>query len=295
LKNFLDLKRRRVFLFLFLSIFCFFNLLEVQAASVRVNPTKIRLTVSPGESKSGIIEVENPSDESLVVKAYLQDWSYASSQNGSKDFSAAGVTPLSCADWINVSLSDFVIPASGKQNINYTVKVPVGAQGGHYAVLFFESLLAKPTLKESAELGVVVRIGALFYIEPAGTINRLAEISNPVLEKDPQDKSLKISLDLKNTGNTDITASGTFHIMDQEGMILARSEFNDVFTFPGDKAKFETSWKETLPKGKYDLIFTIDIGKALEEMALGRGPVITKETEIEIGEKGEVLRVGELK
>lgn len=295
MKKILDLKKRSGVLFIFFFIFCFLNLFEVQAATVRINPTKIRLTIPPGESKSGVIEVENPGDDALIVKAYLQDWAYSSSQNGSKEFMPSGSTPLSCSNWVSIYFSDFVIPGKGKQTLNYTVKVPVGAQGGHYAVLFFESLLSKPSLKDSAELGVVIRMGALFYIEPEGTIKRSAEISNPVLEKDLQDKSLKISLDLKNTGNTDITASGTFHIMDKKGMILARSEFNDVFTFPGDKAKFEASWKEALPKGKYDLIFTIDIGKALEELSLGRGPVITKEAEIEIGDKGAVLKVGELK
>ncbi|MCX5701785.1 MAG: hypothetical protein NTW64_02245, partial [Candidatus Omnitrophica bacterium] len=69
---------------------------------------------------------------------------------------------------------------------------------------------------------------------------------------------------------------------------------NNVYTFPQDEAKLTTTWKEPLPEGAYDLVLTLDIGKALEEAGLGRGPVITKEAEIEIGKKGEVVRVGRL-
>lgn len=286
--------KKTIFIFSFI-VFCFLNFPCLQAATVRINPTKIRLIIPPGESKSGVIEVENPSDESIVVKAYLQDWAYTNSHDGTKEFFPAGTTSLSGSSWISLSFSEFVIPAFTKQNINYTVKVPLKAQGGHYAVLFFESLLGKPKIRESASLGVVVRIGALFYIEPQGTVTRLAEISNLSLTKKSKDKTLNIRFDFKNTGNADITCKGTFHIMDSQGMIVARSEFNDAYTFPGDTAKLAADWKEPLKKGKYDLILTMDIGRALEEAGLGGGQVITKEAGLEIGSNGEVTSVGALK
>ena len=54
------------------------------------------------------------------------------------------------------------------------------------------------------------------------------------------------------------------------------------------------SWKKPLSAGKYHLIITVDIGKPLEEAQLGRGPVITKEAELVIGDAGEIVKVGEL-
>ncbi len=282
-------------LLLFLYAFCFLNLPKIEAANVRINPTKVRLIIPPCESKSGFIEVENPSEESFVVKAYLQDWVYTSINNGTKEFLPPGTTALSCANWIGVSLSEFVIPAFGRQRINYTVKVPAGAEGGHYAVLFFESLLQETKVKRFTDLGVMVRIGALFYIEPETTIKRWAEVKNLMLENKQKDKILGINLDFENTGNVDITCKGTFALMDKLGMVVARGEFNDIYTLPQDKAKLTAVWKEPLSKGKYDLILTFDIGKSSEEMGLGRGPVITKEAEIEIGYNGQAVRVGELK
>jgi hypothetical protein len=102
-------------------------------------------------------------------------------------------------------------------------------------------------------------------------------------------------LDFKNTGNTDITCFGTFHIIDKQGMVYARGEFNSVYTLAGNSAKLIAAWKDPIPKGKYDLIFTFDLGKAQEEAGLGRGPVITKEASMEMGEKGQILKVGRLK
>lgn len=287
-------KVSKIFL-LFFCVFCFLNSARVEASGVRINPTKVRLIVPPGESKSGVIEVENPSEESFVVKAYLQDWVYTFLQNGTKEFFPPGTTVLSCSDWVSVSLSEFVIPAYGSQKINYTVKVPPDAEGGHYAVLFFESLLQETKVKRFTDLGVMVRIGALFYIEPEGTIKRWAEVKKLTLENRQKDKALAVKLDFSNTGNVDITCKGTFHLMDQLSMVAARGEFNDVYSLPQDKAKLTAVWKEFLPKGKYDLILTFDIGKSLEEAGLGRGPVITKEAEIEIGDDGQAVRVGELK
>lgn len=287
--------RRRVFLLFFCAV-CFFSFNTVaSAATVRINPTKIRLIIPPGNSKSGTIEVDNPSEEPITVKAYLQDWLYTSPYDGTKNFSAAGTTPLSAADWITTSLNEFVIPAFNKQNVNFTVKVPAGASGGHYAVLFFESLLSKPEVRESAQLGVVVRIGALFYIEAGGSIKRAAEISGLTLRRKSPDSPLQINMDIKNSGNVDITCAGTFHIMDSRGMIFARNEFNNVYLFPKDTAELTAGWEGTLSRGKYSLVITQDIGKALEEVHLGRGPEIIKESEIEIGDSGEVLRIGELK
>lgn len=279
----------------FFCVFCFLSPAKIEAATVRINPTKVRLIIPPGESKSGIIEIENPSEESVIVKAYLQDWVYTPLHNGTKEFFPSGTTALSCAAWIGVSLSEFVIPAFGRQKINYTVKVPADAQGGHYAVFFFESLLQEQKVKKFTDLGVVVRIGALFYIEPEGNIKRWAEVKNLMLENKQKDKILGVNLDFENTGNVDITCKGTFHIMDKLGMVVARGEFNDLYTFPQEKAKLTAIWKDPLPKGKYDLILTFDIGKSREEAGLGRGPVITKEAEVEIGYNGQAVRVGELK
>ena len=93
----------------------------------------------------------------------------------------------------------------------------------------------------------------------------------------------------------DITAGGNFDIIDKKGMVFGRGEMNALYTLPGDSAKFSGSWSLPIPKGVYDLVLTLNLGKAQEELNLGRGEILVKETEIEIDDNGQVIRTGELK
>ena len=260
---------------------------------VQIEPAKNRLIITPGNIQTGTINIYNQSKEPKNVKVYLEDWSYLPVCDGTKEFKSAGSGDLSAAPWISFVPAEFTIAAFGKKTLNYVVKIPPEAKGGHYAVLFFENYLGeqKPT-SEGVSVNLAVRVASLFYIEPKGTINRQARIAGLKITKD-QGK-FYISINFTNTGNVDITAKANFFIIDEKGMAYARGEFNEVYTFPRDSATLSSSWRETIPKGKYDLILTVDISKALKEAGLGEAPAITKEAQIEIGDNGEVIVVGEL-
>lgn len=282
--------------FLSCSILLTFSDLYAYRA-IQLDQPKVRLIIPPGQSKTGRIEVKNPSNEPKAVKVYIEDWVYAAG-DGSKKFMPPGTTNLSCANWISFAPAEFTVPALGKQYVNYTVRVPKDAVGGYYAAFFFESAMGQPAEKTEAmvSMPVAIRIGSLFYIEPEGTINRAAQLGKLSLERKSKDMPLVINLDFKNTGNVDIIAGGNFNIIDNQGIVYARGEFNKkIYTFPAGTAKLTATSKEPLPKGEYDFIITLDLGGALEELGMGRGPVVTKEARIEIGQNGEILEVGELK
>lgn len=260
----------------------------------QVEPAKIRLIIPPGSSKTGTIKVYNLSGEPKNIRAYFEDWYYLPVCDGTKDFKPSGTTERSAAPWIDFSPSEFTVPPYGKQQVNYTVKVPADAQGGHYCVLFFENYLSEGQQnEEGVTVNVAVRIASLFYIEPEGTIKRSAAIEDLKIAKE-RNKSV-ITAKFTNTGNVDINTKSTFFIIDQKGMVYARGEFNDAYTFPGDSTTLSASWSETLPKGVYDLVLTVDIGRALSEAKLGKVPAITKEVKMEVGDNGEVVSLGALK
>lgn len=278
----------------FLTLGIFLSYASSEAVGIiRVTPVKIRLITPAGSSKTGQIDVENPTEQTKYIKAYLEDWYYLPASDGSKDFKPAGTTDLSCAKWISFVPAEFDLPPYGRQTINYTVNIPPDASGGHYAILFIEN--SPPKGSEDAGIGLTIRVGSLFYIEPEGTIQRTAELGNLRLGRTPDRKKLNIKIDFKNTGNTDITCGGNFNIIDKRGMVVARGEFEPVYTFGGQDAALSGAWTSTIPKGKYDLVLTFDLGKALEETNTGRGPVILKEAEIEIGDYGDILKAGQLK
>lgn len=287
-------QRQRFVLFALMIGGLFFPVSARAADVVQINPPKTRLIISPGSTQTGTINVLNNAKEAKKVKVYLEDWVYLPACDGSKDFRPAGTTELSAANWISFVPAEFSIPAYGRQVINYAVKVPPEAGGGHYAVLFFENYLGEQkTPAEGVSVNLAVRVASLFYIEPKGTIKREARIDELKIAK--KEDKFYITVSFTNIGNVDITTKANFFIIDEKGMAYARGEFNDVYTFPGNTAVLTSSWKERIPRGKYDLILTVDMGKALREAGLGEVPAITKEAQIEIGGDGEVMRIGELR
>jgi|GEM_PF-468471 len=268
--------------------------------AVQLDKPKIRLSIPAGGIKSGRIEVSNDSEEPKQIKVYAEDWVYEKS-DGSKNFFAANTTFRSCSPWISFAPAEFSVPAFGKEYLNYVIKVPADVKaGGYYSVLFFESFMGEPEAAEesvgtAASVPVAIRIGSLFYIEIEGVTKQSIGLGKFNVERSDKGDSLKIELAFENTGNVDLICGGTYDIMDKQNMVYARGVFDDVYTMPKDKASFSAMWKDAIPKGAYDIIVTLDLGKAWEEFGIKKGPVIVKEAKIEIDDKGEVIRVGELK
>lgn len=267
---------------------------------VQIDQAKIRLVLPAGGVKSGILEVSNDSEEPKQIKVYPEDWLYEKS-DGSKTFLTANTTMRSCSSWISFSPAEFTVPAFGKAYLNYLIKVPEDVKGGgYYSILFFESSLGevpKPeeTIGATAVVPVAVRVGSLFYIEIEGTVKQSIELGKLSIERAESSEPLKIELAFENKGNVDLFCGGTYDIMGKDNMVYARGRFEDVYTMPADKASFTATWKDAIPKGVYDIIITLDLGKAWEEFGIKKGPVLVKEATIEFGDKGEVLKVGELK
>ncbi|MFH1339423.1 MAG: hypothetical protein ABIH40_06245 [Candidatus Omnitrophota bacterium] len=290
--------KKGIFINILVLFLCNGFLLSVAYAYevVRVDQSKIRLSIPPGQSQAGIINIENPSSEEQFVQIYLEDWYYSPTADGTKEFVLANSTPLSCASWINFSPAELSLPPFSRGKIHYTVRVPSNVKGGRYAVLFVENLLGQPEAKEGAVgVGLAIRMAVLFYIEVAGTVERSGSIDNLRLKLQPDDV-LSVSTEFKNTGNVDITAGGTFNIIDSAGMVYARGEFNDVYTLPGDDAVLQASSSgERLRPGGYDLIVTLDLGKALEGTGIGKGVMLVKEARLEVGENGQIVSLGRLR
>ncbi|HTZ11237.1 MAG TPA: hypothetical protein VMD04_02510 [Candidatus Margulisiibacteriota bacterium] len=289
-------KKAGVIFFVFI-ISCFYNLSPLEAGdAVQIEPPKVRIIASPGESQAGQIKALNNSPYPRKVKVYASDWKYLQAQDGSKDFLPPSTLESSAVKWITFYPAEFTIPPYGKTSVSYTVRLPQDARGGHYAVLFFENYLSdqtKVSQEEGVSVNLAVRTASLFYVEAKGYSERKAVINNLKFKK--ENDKFYLNAVFTNSGDLDITAKSDFYIIDDKGMIYARGDFNDIYTLPQDVAVLEGYWKEKIPAGKYDLVMTIDIGVALKELQLGEIPAITKEAQIEIGETGEVVKAGELK
>jgi hypothetical protein len=261
---------------------------------IRLDQAKIRVKVPPGQTAIGRIEIKNPSDEIKKVRVYAQDWEY-SNELGEKDFFLAGTKKLSCAKWLSFVPAEFSLNPAAQEYLQYTIRLPQNAKGGYYAILFFESLLGEvpEDIEAMAIVPVAVRVGCLIAVEVEGTIERSAQVDNLSILKEPE--GYKIEADFTNTGNADITVAGNFSVVDKQGMVFARGEFANRYTLPEDKVKISSNWKGKLTKGSYDVIVTLDLGKSLEELGMGRGPLKVLETEMEVDRTGKIVSLGQLR
>jgi hypothetical protein len=282
-------RNKKILFFIVTALFCAVNS-SYAIDMPRIDKSKIRLYIKPGHSQEGEININNPSDGAMSLRSYVQDW-YYSAGDGGKEFVPPGTTIHSCASWISFSPQDFILAPESSQKIKYSVRVPEGASGAYYAVLFFENMLARPQAidsKQTVGVNLAVRFATLFYIQVDGTLETRGELENIFLKKAATYAPLLINADFKNTGNADITMSGVFAIMDKTGNVLGRGTISSVYTLPGDKAKLKGIWREALGPGDYNFILTLDLGKAGHKGEFEKGPYIIKEIEMRIAQDGSL-------
>lgn len=232
---------------------------EADAFSINISPPSARIVIPPGETRSGTITVENKSDSPLDMRAYTEDWIY--SKDGGKQFMPAGAAPFSCAKWMTIHPQKFHIEPNSKVGVQYTISTPPDAEGGHYAVIFFESIVSEG---EAAGGNMTVRfagrIGSIIYQETEGRVKREGSITSFTCGRPDQNSPLRIDLTLKNEGNADIIAQGVMNIIDKDGNVFGRKELGPINTLPGDTREYKTEWLGDLNEGAYDVIATLDTG-----------------------------------
>jgi len=249
----------------------------------QIDKGKIRIRMPAGWSDGGVINVTNRSEKPIKMRVYISDWVY-SSADGSKNFMPPGTHPNSCSEWIKFYPADFIVPENGKEVVNYVVGIPPNTSGAYYAILFFEVEVGETAGKtEGTKVKVYNRLGSIFTVEVEGTVKRVAQVSNFNIKK--AEAGFEATADFENSGNVDITAKGSIDIINEEGFVLARKQFNDIYTMPLDKAKlYVENMDADLYKGKYDAILTFDL----------EGGVLVKEYQIEVSGSGEILNIKEV-
>ncbi len=253
------MKKKTIILVFICLIFSFYVCGETLAFSINVSPPSLRLSAIPGETKTGTITVENKSDAAVDMRVYMEDWVYT--EDGGKKFMPPGTAPLSCAKWITTHPQKIHIEANSKAGVQYVISVPQDAEGAHFAVIFFESVVNEG---EAAGGNVMVhfsgRIGTIIYMEAEGRVKRAGSIASFTCGRPDQNSPLAINMTLKNEGNTYITAKGVMNIIDKDGNIFGRQELGPINALPGDTRNYKTEWLGDLKEGTYDVIATLDTG-----------------------------------
>lgn len=227
--------------------------------SLNVWPPKIDLNVIPGESRTGVITVDNKGSEKVRVVCYITDIDM--DKFGNLLFPEGGSLSNSCEPWLLVNPEDFTLSQGTNQRVRYTLKVPDDAAGTFLASIFFQS---KPDDKSQITGSqLTVRVGTIFVINVTGTGFKDGELTSLSMNNTNQDNIAQIELGFKNKGNLLIRPKGTVEIKNDAGWTVEKLMINEdnqaVLPFAERVIRIPVA---NIKPGAYNLIATVDYGGA---------------------------------
>jgi len=267
--------RTLIFLTVSLCFTCSLMNAGAFALSASIDKPRVEITAPAGTTNSGFINVRNKGQSPISVQATIEDWIY--DENNKRQFRPPGSTSYSCAEWIFITPQNATIPPGGNLDFNYNIKIPEDAEGGKYAVMFFESSGVEDPAFEGMGVKLVGRIGSMVYLEIEGRTKKEGSIQSLELTPPHENKPLTLTYTFKNEGNAFIGFKSILNILNKEGVTIGFAESEKgKGTLPGDAREDSIKWFGSITKGKYDVILTVDMGEDVP-------PIVRQET-IEIKE-----------
>lgn len=227
------------------------------ALSLNVWPPRVDLNVVPGESRTGVITVDNKGSERVRVLCYITD--VEMDKFGNLLFPEGGASPYSCEPWLLVNPEDFTLSQGTNQRVRYTLKVPDNAAGTFLASIFFQS---KPEGKNQA-MGsqLTVRVGTIFVINVTGTGFKSGELTSLSMNSIGKENIAQIELGFKNKGNLLVRPRGTVEIKNEAGWTVDKLMINEdnQAVLPYAERIIRIPIANIRP-GSYDLVAMVDYG-----------------------------------
>jgi hypothetical protein len=228
------------------------------AISLNVWPPKIELTAMPGESRTGIINVDNKGSAVARVAAYIAD--VGMDRSGNLSFPEGGSLPFSCEPWLLINPEQFNLAQGSSQQVRYTLRVPPDAAGSYLASIFFQTRPEdRPFATGSA---ISARIGSMLIVTVPGGGTKSAELISLGARQSPDGKGTQVELGIRNKGNVMLRPSGTIEIKSEAGWTVEKFSFNadKQAVLPFSERLFPIPISATVEPGAYRLISTVDYG-----------------------------------
>ena len=152
-----------ILLALGVTFVCFFlGYLPAHASTgLTIQPIKVSLTLQPGETATGTIQLTNASDNDVVVSESLQDFIPVAGAEGIQFVGRTeGVTTV--RDWVTLPGDlNFLFKKGLSREIEYVIHAPPDAEpGSHFGVIFFKASdpSSTGTLKVGTQVGVLLLV-----------------------------------------------------------------------------------------------------------------------------------------
>lgn len=204
----------------------------VSAASITVSPPKIELEMEKGQEVRQTITITNGEASELVLATSVSDFT-ASGESGEATFTEDGQTAFSLSSWISLPNETITVPAQGRIEMPFTVRIPANAEaGGHFGTIFFS-----PVTSGGGDIAVKQKVGVLLLVKVKGEIKEQGTLDifdtfNAKVDPDQVHKTspqaifekfpINLAVRITNTGNVHSKPSGKITLKNTFGQILTR-------------------------------------------------------------------------
>jgi len=216
-----------------------------------ISPPKYELFVSPNETKTMTVTVNNLGDSAIHIKVYESDWTI-DFENKIK-FLPPGTIKNSCSGWFYINPQEFNIDGQSYADVRVTLNVPDNVYGDYWSLLFFES--SPISFSDKPAVAFNSRVGCTFYSSINGTVSKNGEITSMDYSKDKN--TLKVGFE--NLGNIHLRAKGFLQIFKDSVMIYEKN-ITDQLILPEMERNILFPVDTYLKKGSYTFKVYIDYG-----------------------------------
>lgn len=247
---------------------------DIPSGTFVVRPSKVEISLAPGEEKTVMVRLSNGTAVPLHVETSFEDIA-PQEQNTPVDDPVrllGGVEgENSLQEFLSVSRSTFDLLSVKEVDVPVRVAVPAGTlPGGRYGSVVFTFAPALPSTKTAQNIAVQSRIAVVFYVRVTGTVKEEGKLVKFGLFNDERfaatpnaDAPLRFQVVYENTGDVHENPHGAVTIRNMFGTTKAQLLVDPFAVLPGSTRMREINLFTSVFPGYYTA--TLDLSRGYGE------------------------------
>jgi hypothetical protein len=233
-------------------------------AQIGISPGSMDMLVPEGQHTLPSITVSNDSDKPMDFEVKLVG--YGQGISGSTEVLEPDTNPLSAMSYISFDPAEFSLEPGESKEIDLTVSIPQGINGGRYAVV-----LVIGTPGDDGPITTISRMGVLIKLTIAGSqLIEQGSIESIGSEPVESGEPIPIKVTYANEGNVHYEVQSSITIFNDGGDILDVARTSWAVVIPGYSRELVAEWipGSDLDPGTYDAQASVYLedGTLLDEL-----------------------------